>query len=467
MNTARQGGMKVVLRFSYTNNIDGADAALDTIFKHIEQLGPIWQENYDVITYIEAGFIGAWGEWYYSSHGLNNTTARRKVLFKILSVLPQQRMAVIRTPGYKRNIFNNTQPLTADSAFTESYRARTGAHNDCFLADAWDMGTYENIEADKNYLNQDNRYVPQGGETCQVSSYSDCAHALADLARMHWSVLNKDYNTAVLNSWINSGCMPEIKRRLGYRFSLLQAILPDSVKPSGAFSLKFDLTNEGFASVYNPRNLEILLRNVQSAETYYVITSEDPRFWLSGDTVQVQVYAGIPANMPEGKYEVLLRLADPCTTLYSRPEYSIRLANKNVWEDSTGYNSLLSQVVISNLVSGDTYTGDNYFQPLNNHPSAVIGKQEIFPGNFELVGNYPNPFNSATTIEFLLKQTANVRLNIITLDGRVIHRLVDRKVQSGKHKVIWRPEIRIASGIYFYRLTVDGHSRIGKCIYVK
>ena len=133
-NIARQGGAKLVLRFSYTDQQNGADASLSIILGHLDQLAPLFQKHYDIIAYIEAGFIGAWGEWYYSSNGLNNTTDRRTVLFKELSVLPAKRAVVVRTPGYKRDIFNYYDPLTPDSAFSGSYRARTGAHNDCFLA---------------------------------------------------------------------------------------------------------------------------------------------------------------------------------------------------------------------------------------------------------------------------------------------------------------------------------------------
>ena len=174
LNAARDGGVKLVQRFSYTDNQNGADAPLNIIQTHINQLKPIWAENYDVIVYIEAGFIGAWGEWYYSSNGLNNTENRKNVLFSILDALPKERAVVVRTPDYKRKIFTDNNPILLDSAFNQSYKSRTGAHNDCFLASATDYGTYldNSIEGDKNYLSQDNMFVPQGGETCNPSQFS-------------------------------------------------------------------------------------------------------------------------------------------------------------------------------------------------------------------------------------------------------------------------------------------------------
>jgi hypothetical protein len=370
-NTARAGGMKLVLRFSYTNDQNGADAPLDVILTHISQLKPLFEKHVDVIAYVEAGFIGAWGEWYYSSNDLNNTESRRSVLYALLEALPAERCVVVRTPDYKRKIFSDNNPLTPEEAFNASNKARTGAHNDCFLASADDYGTYINIEADKNFLNLDNRYVPQGGETCNPSAYSDCAHALADLPRMRWSLLNKDYNTTVLNSWKTAGCMDEIKQRLGYRLRLLNGNVADSLKPGGEFLLQLNLVNDGFASPYNPRNFEIILRHEQTKAKYRLLSAEDPRRWLPDDTVRIQISAGIPADLPQGAYQLMVHLSDPLPALHDNPDYSIRLANENVWEDSTGYNSLQHIININPDAAGEFYAGEDFFEPLKTTPPRV------------------------------------------------------------------------------------------------
>ena len=385
LNVAREGGVKVIPRFFYTDQQDGEDAALDTILLHINQLEPIFQANADVIAFMDAGFIGAWGEWYYSSHGLNNTEDRRTVLFALLSALPPQRDVVIRTPNYKRLIFNYDEPLDIDSAYSGSFRSRTGAHNDCFLADATDMGTYQwdDIEGDKDYLNADNRFLPQSGETCQLSEYCVCSNALTDLNRMHWSTINRDYNTEVLQEWIDGGCMPEIKRRLGYRFVLQSAEISDSIRPNGIFTLNFNVENVGFGNPYNPRGCEVILRNVVTKTKYRLVTDVDPRFWFSEDTTFVQITGGIPSDMPEGDYEAFLFLPDTASSLHDRKDYAIRLANENVWEDSTGYNSLLATVTISNNASGEDYSGSNYFVLFSGGvtPPPVVS-DIIIDGNF-------------------------------------------------------------------------------------
>lgn len=463
-NAARDGGAKLVLRFSYTNDIDGEDASLATILGHIDQLEPLLQEHGDVILYVEAGFIGAWGEWFYSTHGLNNTEDRRTVLFALLDALPTDRMVAVRTPAYKRAIFEVDEPLDYDEAFNGTRRARTGAHNDCFLASADDYGTYDDIEADKTYLNLDNRFVPQGGETCSPSAYSDCAHALTDLARMRWSVLNRDYNQAVLDGWEAEGCMDEIRRRLGHRFRLLSATLQDSVRPGGAFSAEFDIVNDGFASPFNPRGLELILREDGGAE-YFLATGEDPRFWLGGDTAHVALEGGIPAGMPTGSYELLLALPDPAPALYLRPEYSIRLANTGVWDDMAGYNDMLHEVVVSPGATGGEYGGDLFFldRATSVPPATPHG---AFPAGYHLLAAYPNPFNPRATLRFEVPRPDFVRLAVYDLLGQRVAILLDRRVSSGEHELTWNAN-GLSSGVYLLRMEAGGASFTRKVVLLK
>jgi len=365
-NIARENGAKLLLRFSYTNNQNGADAPLQVILDQLDQLEPLFNQHRDVIAYIEAGFIGAWGEWYYSSNGLNNTDDRRSVLYKILDVLPPQRMAVVRTPGYKKAIFQTEEPLNYAQAFNQTRRARTGAHNDCFLASFDDYGTYEDVEEDKTYLNLDNRFVPQGGETCSPSAYSGCANALVDLERMRYSQLNSNYNLDVLNSWESGGCMDQIKRRLGYRLQLLRSFIQDNAYPGGLFELDLEIYNEGFASPYNPRLLEIFLENQDSGEIWGVIAVADPRLWMAGDTAFVTIRCGLPLNIPEGYYQVWLKLADPAPLLHNRPEYVVRLANTGIFDAANGYHNLGHTLAVSDTIWGTPYGGTNHFVPLDS-----------------------------------------------------------------------------------------------------
>jgi hypothetical protein len=362
-DVAREAGVKVIPRFAYNFPMGGEypykdpDAPLSRVLAHLDQLKPVLRANADVIAFMEIGFVGAWGEWHSSTNklvseknGVNN--ASRQIVARLLAVLPKNRMIAMRYAPYKQQLYG-ANPISSANAFSGKAKARMGAHNDCFLASDTDWGTYPSDPdaraALRQYLNQDNRYVPQGGETCNngadAQPYVGCDNALIDLALIRFSALNRDYHPDVLQGWKDGGCYDEIARRLGYRLRLIDAELPTEAVPGGAFAATITLVNEGFASPYNPRRFEILLRAQSDGAIYRVVLANkpDPRRWLPDDgEIALNLAGTLPASIPAGGYDLLLNLSDPKPALRGRPEYSIRLANAEVWEAETGYNRLMA-----------------------------------------------------------------------------------------------------------------------------
>jgi hypothetical protein len=368
-DTARKAGFKLILRFGYDFTAKGQDAPKGVILRHLDQLKPVFEADAGVIAFLEAGFVGAWGEWHSSAHGLDkDSDAKREIVLKQLEVLPKSRMTSLRTARYREEVFGSeaVRPLTLDDVLRIVPKARVGYYNDCFLGSDTDVGTYLGEDeaaraAEKGFIARDTRFVVQGGETCAVSPpRSECTTALAELAQMHWSYLNASYHPGVLKGWRAQGCMEEIARRLGYRFRLVRSSVPGIATQGGAFEMSFEIGNDGFASPHNPRLVELVLRGPDRGGEYILKLEEDPRMWASGETRTVSVRGGIPRDMPPGRYEVFLNLPDPTPSLYGRPEYSIRLANSAVWQPGTGYNSLRQRVEI-HAGTGKRYTGRNWF----------------------------------------------------------------------------------------------------------
>lgn len=347
----RAAGIKIILRYSYNFSMQQADAPLDRVLAHIEQLRPIWQANADVIAVLQAGFIGAWGEWHTSSNGLATNTNKRIVSEAVLAALPATRMIQIRYPLYIRDRYPT--PLTAEAAFTGTYQARIGVKNDSFLRNTTDAGTYEAPpswgfdQSLKNYTIALSRFVPMGGETVEDVAYTGGNRqagpaALAEMAQLNWDYLNRDYAQSVINPWIADGTYVEINRRLGYRLRLSAVDLPRQAVSGGTLSgLRLDLVNDGWGKVYNPRRLDLILRHRTSGAVHRVAISGDARRLLPlGGSAQSIVRDVTLPTLPTGSYAVLLHLADPVHALRDRPEYSIRLANVGTWEASTGFNAL-------------------------------------------------------------------------------------------------------------------------------
>ena len=61
----RNAGVKAVLRINYSEEDGGQNPDFHQIERHMQQLAPILEANKDVIAYIEAGYMGPWGEWHF------------------------------------------------------------------------------------------------------------------------------------------------------------------------------------------------------------------------------------------------------------------------------------------------------------------------------------------------------------------------------------------------------------------
>ncbi|MET9271591.1 DUF4832 domain-containing protein [Kribbella sp. NPDC003557] len=352
LNTVRAAGLKMVLRFAYTTSTSGDDATKDRVLAHLDQLAPYLAAGKDVIAVVQAGLIGAWGEWYYTQNfgnaGVVTATDwanRKAVTDKLLSVVPSTRMIQLRTPKFKRTLYS-TSPVQPGDAYSGSTLSRIGHHNDCFLASADDFGTYENPSVEYPYLQADTTYVAMGGETCAVNApRSQCPTATGELAQFHWSYLNTDYEPNVLNSWNSGGCLTTVSKNLGYRFRLESGTYPATASPGGSLPVSFTVHNDGYATPFNPRTLELVLRNTATGSTYKLPMTSDPRRWTAGASTTVSQTLTVPTSLPAGSYTLLLNLPDPL--LSTRPEYSVRLANQGTWDAATGMNSLLHTVSIS------------------------------------------------------------------------------------------------------------------------
>jgi hypothetical protein len=383
---ARQAGFKVIPRFTYTlaQNAGGCpegficppygDAPKAIVLHHISQLKNVLQNNADVIATVQMGFIGVWGEQYYTDHfgdASQNTPVQKlvdsnwqhriEVLRALLDAVPKDRMVQVRYPQIKQryvygiNAEVNVAAMTDSEAFSESDKARIAYHNDCFMASADDYGTYQDYGNSSTprrdatsvlraFKKNDSKYVVVGGETCAdaFSPQNDCEPAgriQTELREMHYSFLNAAYNNAVNNDWQTGGCMENIKRNLGYRFVLKEASFPKSAEAGKPFFISLTLENKGYASPYNKRPVRLILKSKDDGSVHDILLKTDVRTLYTGSHVITEDIT-LPSNVKAGSYQLFLFLPDSYASISNKPEFAVRLANENVWEATTGYNNL-------------------------------------------------------------------------------------------------------------------------------
>lgn len=387
MQTLRDYGMKCILRFAYasdtyleihgTDTIErAADASYDIAAGHIDQYKAYWEEYKDVIFCFQAGIVGAWGEWYYTdnfgNHVTTMNTARNKLMDKLMESVPNDRFIQIRTPLFKTEYLKykkeSQAALDSSAAYKNTARARIAHHNDAFLFNASNMGTYTDTAKQKPWLAQETLYVPIGGETDitdknQAKREATKEKTIAEMSRLHWTFIKSGYSRVVTNMWRDNGTFDELNRRLGYRYQLATGEYDKSVAAGGQMRIKLNIKNVGFAPLYNKRVAYIALKNGSRIDT--IPLKSDPRTWLpNGEITNINEQITIPANIPAGTYQLYLYLPDYSDKLKNDPRYAIRFANKNMWEESTGMNKLNAQVQV-------TASGNNGGNNGGNSGSAV------------------------------------------------------------------------------------------------
>ena len=185
-----------------------------------------------------------------------------------------------------------------------------------------------------------------------------------------------------------------------------------------------------------------------------------------------------------------------------------RYSNERVivygYKDESEGNSDDQVVVIANFSSSDQtvydvpfLSGGNWYnvtEPGNNlytadgnygecsvpsYSAVIYSKNQyelgmetpsFIPEKFQTLSAYPNPFNPSITIQIELKNpiqtNMNVEVNIYDINGRFIQTLLENSIESGVHRIEWRPQ-NISSGIYIVSLQTEIGIKNQKVLYLK
>jgi len=137
-------------------------------------------------------------------------------------------------------------------------------------------------------------------------------------------------------------------------------------------------------------------------------------------------------------------------------------------EQNSGTSNALNSIFFVDANTG--WAVGNFGTILHTTTGGVTAVEEEgsefvnLPKTLSLAQNYPNPFNPQTTIQYALTKHSQVTLKIYNLLGQEIRTLVDGFQPSGPHKITWDGKgtsgERAASGIYFYKLTVERNETV-------
>lgn len=176
----------------------------------------------------------------------------------------------------------------------------------------------------------------------------------------------------------------------------------------------------------------------------------DSTLWVSSDNAYA---AG--NNEPNGF--VILDFATMEYKFLPSPEIAPETGNgpRGVAFSATGdtaYATYFNGDVLARFVRGAVSVSSNSF---------------TIPREFELEQNYPNPFNPSTTIGFRINHKGKVQLKVYNNLGQEVATLLDKKLMdAGRHEVTFDAS-KIASGVYYYKLSFNDKVLTRKMTFMK
>ena len=388
-----------IVRFCYDAGYDGhgqdgtqiEPTDFKKILDHIKVICPALKDYTDVITAIECGLIGPWGEMnstpytkamsaneynkYASTYGLNKITSSTSVECGYIIILMKAYLDELWNNGVNVPLLVR-QPkflslfLEACPSLSPSEKNMLGIFNDGYLGTDSDTGTFSNFETrvqqDIPFMADSTNHTPYGGEICDSTSKTPLwedklDYAVEEMSTVHLSFLNIGWNYNVLNwsdkddhTWSyeykknnqnlirtmnksnkvsaygNKKLFQVLLRYMGYRYLITQSNL-SYYEESKKLEVELEIQNKGFANMpyHRSKNLTAYLVSSSGNKTKIPVNGEN----FTGQS-SLSFNFALPADLENGDYTVYIKFAN------KDGHYPVQFANKNIWNTELSANKV-------------------------------------------------------------------------------------------------------------------------------
>lgn len=407
LDNVRKRGKSAIVRFSYDPWYNGAkncDPEQSLILLHLKQLADVYSRNTDVITFVELGMYGSWGEMHSSSNATNANIA--EALQTLLESTPPEIKVGVRRPDIvacwlKVNEGNNYSGFDIDSDKFKQALAekgdtiyRVGMYNDGYLGSSSDLGTVgmglsgHQLTRDMmvKWLEAYSVHTPYGGELVANYNGENPINTPDFLSkegfRTHTSYLNYEWHQPTILGWkdvVFSGEDDEyngkdgftyVANHLGYRFILRKSVLPDSVSVGRVLPINIEIENVGFANLPKNKKVTFVLTNGSNVYEIEPDAEVNPCGWLSGQTSAIETSIKVPENIEAGEYDLFLRVSEFGNLASDVNQYCIKFGNT-----SLQYNTQIGANLIGSLTVTDKNSSNNVC--LSSTPLCFIEGEEL------------------------------------------------------------------------------------------
>lgn len=358
----RESGYKAILRFAYRNEHTSAGyPSYARTLKHVQQLAPVITKNIDVISVIQSGFIGQWGEW----SPAFSTNENNNIMKALLAGIPAGYGMEMRYCSRK----NGLKPAIS----IEDYN-RIGFNNDYFTG-----GQHPMACGGSDFCMNDSQYKQVAEESFEAYVSGEVPHegktdptwgldfmlntdALFHFLKIHHyvalDVTQNFYNN--IKHWRTQKVYPGkldrlgifydenyfiedgktvarsfyqfVRDHLGYRLNVKEATLN---KNGNEMEYNIRITNTGFATIPNPKSVYLVWINDENTiEKEIELTDVNPKDWqpwLKGNPNDLLVHtlSGSIDLELSGTYKVAVAILDNQESIRDHTDYQIKLAKDN------------------------------------------------------------------------------------------------------------------------------------------
>ncbi|HUI29608.1 MAG TPA: T9SS type A sorting domain-containing protein [Candidatus Acidoferrales bacterium] len=305
------------------------------------------------------------------------------------------------------------------------------------------------------------RTIPDNGGTNLPSALDDGGYSLTTRSDQYWTLSQPGFTTGTYNLSVDGGSQIDIATPSALRivhsgdggttFDLVgthsagsgtvanRTAIPGAT--TGQFYLGGNMTD-------NP--LPVQVTSFIAAGTQYL--HNVTMTWKTGSEVN---NAGF----------ILLRRAPGETNFTLLSTYQSNPALKGLGTSTTGrtysFTDQTASVIGNYAYELQTVSATGAVKNYGEVDVAVSN-----PTKFALLQNYPNPFNPSTTITYDVKSTSSVSIDVYDMLGQKVAELVNETKAAGEYTVSFDGS-RLASGIYFYRMTAGNYTSTKRLVLVK
>ncbi len=135
------------------------------------------------------------------------------------------------------------------------------------------------------------------------------------------------------------------------------------------------------------------------------------------------------------------------------------------WQEVANIGRLINRFRMLSPTLGYA-VGQTVYKFSPGQPSAVSDDNGSPPREFTLSQNHPNPFNASTTISYTLKQSSFVELSVYDVRGQTVATFIRERQSNGKYSVQLN-DLKLPSGVYFYKLSTNSFVATKKMILLR